>query len=231
MAAVPIFVNAGDKVWLRNGVMGFVHKVHTSDQGFRVFDISDTQGNVTFGLKRTDFFVIDPELTLLDPETIDQLMEGFDEDMEVPVPDTDGSTSTSAIIEAHPIATQPEVNIVGGNGTVSTKMKGVEVSKEEKTAKNRFKTVTEETLDELANSTTAKATDYQTKWAVKALKGKGGTVLHLSLIAVYQKRNSWFVFLFTFGKVGHFEAKFSDLDMGRAPTPFPGKGGGAYYVD
>ena len=145
--------------------MCFVHNIYQTALGYREFDIMNLNGRLIKGVKRTDFFLDAPALSTMDQEILDQLMEGFDEDDLLTEPTVTETTAPPAA----PLAELP----VQSDGTVKNPIlnqsdRDTDSSKEKA---NRFKAVTTETLDALANSTTAKSTDYQTKWAIKTLKG------------------------------------------------------------
>jgi hypothetical protein len=165
MAAAPILVKEGDKVWLRNGTLGYVHEIHKPPQGFRLFDLMDLNRRLIKGVKRPDVVVDDPEMLTLDQQILDQLLESFDADEPMTCESPSLFADTTCTLAPQPLNPSTGLNVSGIDDNVNE-------STAPKEKISRFKTVTEETLDQLANSTTAKTTDYQTKWAVKTLKGR-----------------------------------------------------------
>ena len=126
--------------------------------GFNQFDVMDFDGKMFPAVLRQ-------ELDLCDIETFDTVEMDWLNFEEFTEKDCDSSDATATSTEQRYAS--------GGSGLpLATKVEQFQVhSNERKPSKNRFKQVSEQDIEMLASSTTARSTDNQTKWAVKIFKG------------------------------------------------------------
>ena len=172
--AQPVLIEKDDLVMFRqtpdaSQIACFVIEKRTTSLGWNEFDIMDFDGNIFKDVLRINLSAV--ENTLPEPSSVDHLLgvlnQSFGETESAPMDMPDVVNET--IDQAESNAQLPQVS-ASTPSSVKTPLTSTATSTTVPATK-RFKTVEESDLDSLANSTTAKTTDYQTKWAIRTLRG------------------------------------------------------------
>ena len=180
-------IERNDLVWLRPGRYGqqnntdsmcYVSDVRKSPMGWSVFDLVDMNGRIHRNTTRMDFFTVEQQD--LQSVTCDDIVNLLSGDIDMPAQDMPAvlplglDSSVPDPENTKPSVAEEEVDENTPPGPDGSAMMDVPEADQddEKTANSRrFNPVSDQLLDELANSTTAKSTDYQTKWAVRTFRG------------------------------------------------------------